>query len=348
MKKLAFSLLGNLEYFDLFGVPVFFFVHGSTKLKSPLSACLSLCTMMVILGISIMIIIDWVNNTNPRIIPSAQNYSVTELLSTNITVSHPFSYDNYYAYFALYAQRPNGQKIARDNLTVYFDFWYDLLDQKQNLSTIESVNCSVEQMDRFLLLDDKTIKNDAGKVSMWGVCIKNPLQMGLFPYTSIRAINRTEITFKVGPCKNSSANFNHCKPIEEIYDMTKYLKVQAAIPQTFFDFQPGNQMRKRGYNYELMGVDQSMTRSYTNALVPATIKSDYGLVYADFREDFTDYNSGLETFEQILRINQNDLFFKYNVFLAYNSEIYYRQNQRLSDIAGSIGGIINVIMLSQN
>ena len=338
-------MLSTLKSFDLFGVPVNFFINGNTKLKSPLSACLSLSTIMCILAISILIIIDWVRNTNPRIIPSAQNYSITELLSKNLTISHTFTHENYYAYFSPYIQLPDGTKIGRDNITNYFDFWYDFLDQNQKLSTIESVKCSVEEMDRFLLLDDQTIKNDAGKISLWGVCIKNPLQMGLFPYPTIRAVNRTQITFKLGPCKNSSQNNHHCKPITEIYDMAKYVKIQAAIPQTFFDFKPGNQMRKRGYNYELLGIDKSVTRTYTNFLLPTTVMTDFGLLYEDYKEAFTDFNFGLETFDQILRTEQNDLMFTYGVYLAYNSDVYFRQNQRLNDVAGSIGGIINIILL---
>ena len=345
MKNLFFRVLNSLEVFDLFGVSVNFLINKSTKLKSPLSGFISLSTMVTIIVISILLIISWINNANPRIIPSAQNYSVTELLSKNITISHTFTHDNYYAYFSPYLFFPNGSIVPKSNLTGYFEYWYDFLDQTQNTTTIESMDCSVEQMDRFLILDDQTIQNDIGRISEWGVCIKNSLTMGHYPYTSRRVINRTEIIFKLGPCKNSSLNQNHCKPVEQIYEMTKYLKIQTAIPQTFFDFQKGKQMRKRGYNYEVMGIDKSVTKSFINSLVPATMQSDYGLIYEAFQEDFTDYNSGLESFDQVLRSEQDDLFFQYTVYLAYNSNVYFRQNQRVNEVVGSIGGIINIILM---
>ena len=233
MRSFFLSFLSFLELFDLFGVPVNFLIKKNTKLCSPLSGCVSLLTIIATIIISILIIIDWVKITNPRIIPSAQNYSVTELLSKNKTIAYPLNHENYYDYFSPYLFFPNGSLVPRDSLTGYFDFWYEFLDQNQNTTTIDWIKCSVEEMNIFVMLDDEIISNDPGQVSEWGACIKDPLIMGHYPYLQRRVINRTEITFKVGPCKNSSENQNHCKSIEDIFEMAEYFKIQSAIPQTF-------------------------------------------------------------------------------------------------------------------
>ena len=123
------------------------------------------------------------------------------------------------------------------------------------------------------------------------------------------------------------------------------LKIQSAIPQTFFDFQSENKIRKRGYNYEIFEIDKSVIRRFKNALVPATVQSDHGLVYEKYKEDFTDYNTGIESTDQVIRSDDEDLFFQYTVYLAYNSDIYFRQNQRMNEVVGNIGGIINILFV---
>ena len=49
------------------------------------------------------------------------------------------------------------------------------------------------------------------------------------------------------------------------------------------------------------------------------MQSDHGLVYEKYKEDFTDYNSGLESTDQVIRSADEDLFFQYTVYLAYNT-----------------------------
>ena len=341
--KKFISLFRNL---DLYGIPVNLLINKKTKFQSNFGALVSVGIMCIVVYVIFLNVVAWLNNDNLKIISSNKNYSVTELFAKNMSMIYNLNHDNYYIYFAPYLIYPNGSRINYQSLSPYFSFKYYYTNSTMALLDLESEKCSVQQMDVFLKLSEETINLDKGKVSQWGLCIKNPLQMGLFTDPIKRVCNRTSIVFKVLECVNSTQNFNSCAPQNQIDDAIKYLEIQATIPKTFFDFQNKLNPKEEAYDYQYFHLDKNQFKRYTNNLLPISLNTDYGKISPNYRLDSIDFITDSLIFEPKVRtLDDDEELFRYEIMMGFNTQSYYRESSKLNDLAGIVGGVINVLFM---
>ena len=217
------------------------------------------------------------------------------------------------------------------------------MDRK--LSSARNVNkpCKTDHVDIFLGLDEETIKNDIGKTSKNRICIKDSFKMGLIPDVNTSTIKTPAFAFSLYQCANSSKNNNSCPSQPEIDYMIKYTTIQTSVPTTVYDFNNAKKPQKITYDYRIPTLDKSMKKKYNNFMTTSILYTDYGVISEEYRLQSTNFNPNLE-YDPNLR-QEIDPLFVYESELSMNFQIYYLKNLKLTEIAGSLGGLLNMIFL---
>ena len=143
---------------------------------------------------------------------------------------------------------PNGTQIPGIYLKNYFTYKITYLDENLNSKELLTEPCKIDQQDIFLGFDQTKIEQDAGKTSVYRICIKNNYKMGTFPNNTRSTVLQPYIYFSFFQCVNSTDNKNSCAAQEAIDEMIKYTTVQATVPTTLYDFKNTKKSQKNVYD----------------------------------------------------------------------------------------------------
>lgn len=166
--------------------------------------------------------------------------------------------------------------------------------------------------------------------------------MGLNADVERGSINTHSLGLKVKQCMNSTENNNFCAPIEKIQEMIKYVTVQASIPKTIYDFKNKTNSIKRMYKDEIFLLDWNLKKILFTEINPTFLYKDYGFFSEDYVFDSISFNPTQAVFDVNSKTEEN-VFFSYQILTSFQIEKYYIRNQKLNDIVGTFGGIVNVL-----
>ena len=110
-----------------------------------------------------------------------------------------------------------------------------------------------------------------------------------------------------------------------------------------YNFKKTGKPQSNFYDYQTYNLDKSLYKYYQNALIPTLLYTDYGLLYDDYRLMETNFNPRIFYDPRIRR--DSDPLFVFDFIVNQNFQMYYQKNQKINEIAGSLGGLINVIFL---
>ena len=187
------------KLFDLYGQNVNLYISKKTKLHSTFSGFISIGVVLIILYAFSVFLDSWLNGGKMTVIPSAISYSISELLAKNETISFEFDYRNYYVYFVITANLPNGTTLLTKSLLSYVTYNYTYFSVEGDYIAMAPDACQMQYEDVFLGFDQETIKNDAGVSKRNRVCIKDSFKMGLFPDIPTKQLRQPEFFFSVFP-----------------------------------------------------------------------------------------------------------------------------------------------------
>lgn len=348
MAKILKKIKRFFRFFDLYGQNVNLYINKSSKFKSWFSGLISLGILIFICYFFAPILKTWMNQQTLITIPATVNYSVKQLIQENKPYEYDISYKNFYVNFIIKALLPNGTTLINEELKSYitFRYVYDDIFSKENLLDYEI--CNVKKENIFLGLDEQensdSIENgNDNENNPNRLCIANSFKMKIVPDIEKKKINSTQFFFQIYKCENSSSNSNSCATNEEISNIIKYIEIQAYIPKTIYDFQNVLSPKTRIYDLQIFTLEQNI-KIYNYSLVPTLLYTDQGWINEDYFLDQTDFNGNIAS--ESFRVNENqNLLFRYNFLIGYTFQIYYRRNQKINEVIGSFGGIINVIFL---
>ena len=347
MSKFHFSFLKIckfLRYFDLYGQSINLFVSKKKKFCTAGSGCISILIIILIFQYYKTLISSWVNRQNMTLIPSEISLSVTDLLARNASYNYTFDYTNYYLYFAIRGLSPEGKFIGNKDITKYLSTSFSYMNKLGNIIPLKDEGCNTQYQDIYLGLGDEVIRKDENKTSPNLHCIQNKLEMGLFPDPNLKTVNLSLLLFSINQCVNSSANNHSCASKEEIKKMLKYIQVQSSVPKTIYDFQ-SSQPNTNIYDYQLTFLDPFLTKNYNNAIIPTLLMTDEGLIDEDYKMNQINFNPDI-TYDPQVRDDSENLLFRMAFGVSFNMKVYrQKQNVKLSDVIGNMGGYLNLLFL---
>ena len=342
-KQIFKNLRKAFKFFDLYGQNVNLFIDKKPKFYSTFSGIMSIFIIAIILYTFTGFISSWLNKEKMNLIPSSVSYSVNELMMKNQDYEYLFNYENYYIYWGITANLPNGTIFHTIDLKKYYTYKISYYSENLEDGEIAVEPCKIDHQDVFLGLGEKIINNDLGKIGIQTICIKNNFKMGLFPDRNLSIIKTPGISFSLYQCLNSSENNYSCASQQSIDEMIKYTYVQTTLPTTVFDFNNVKKPQKNIYDYHYTYLDKSMLKLYINSVTTTTLYTDYGLISEDYRLQSTNFNPNINYDPKIRE--SNDPMFIFNVGVSLNFQIYYLKNLKLNELVGNLGGLVNAIFL---
>lgn len=342
-KSSLIKILQFFKFFDLYGQNVNLFINKRPKFYSTCSGIISMGVIVIVIFTFVGFINSWLNNEKMTAISSSFSYSTGELLSKNQNYEYDFNYQNYYIYWGFYATLPNGTFIITKDYMSYFTYNVTYLNENSIKSRLETEQCHLDKQDIFLGLDKATIEADRGNRAINRICIRDNYKMGLFPDRSIDYVFQPEIYFSLYQCVNSTNNNNSCASQEEIDEIIKYTTVQVSIPISLFDFKNYKKPQKNIYQDQFTKLDKSVLKYYTNYMISTSLYIDDGLINDDYRHQSTNFNPKVNYDPKFREVN--DPLYVFDCFVDGNFQDYSLRNEKLNDIAGNLGGLINAIFL---
>ena len=342
-KKIVKTTRTLLKYFDIYGQNVNLYINKSPKLRSACSGLISLAIIVMISYTLIGVILSWMNREKMRVITSELSLSISQILDKNENYKYELSYNNYNIYFSVRAFLPNGTTLINQQLRKYFTYNFYLIDEKLQKVPINYEYCKTDNYDIFLGKDKETIKRDQNKTNQNRLCLQNSVILGLFADPKLQVVHQPELHFSIKPCVNSTENRNMCSTQNEIHNIIKYTNIQASIPITFYDFQNAKNPQKNYYDYKFIDLDEALSKSYKNYLIPTLLYTDYGLINDEYRLEGTTFNPDI-FYDSKIRQN-DDYLFDFSFMVSPNLQMYYQKNLKVNELIGSLGGIINAIFL---
>lgn len=343
--SLVKKLQRSIKLFDLYGQNVNLFINKKPKFYTTLGGLVSICVIFLIAYIFYGFIFSWLNYEKMTLIPSLISNSVNELLAKNQTFEYNFNYQNYYIYWIITAVLPDGTILRTSNLQKYFNYSITYMSKNYVSEEFLTEPCDNGYIDVFLGLDQETINRNVGKKNMNRICIKNSFKMGFYPDQTISTIRNPGFTFNVFQCVNSSSNNNSCAPQNEIDEMIKIAYIQTSLPNTVYDFKNYKKPQKNIYDYHYTFLDKSLIKTYYNYLTITNLFIDDGLFSEDYKIVSTNFNPNID-YDPNVKQKDNDPLFQLIITLSFNTQNYYLRNQKINEIIGNLGGLINAIFLA--
>jgi len=341
------NLLKNIEKhftsLDMFGQKVEFNINDQKMIKSKLGAFTTLAIFVTATYFFIQSTLAVVNLEKLTIITAESSLDTPTMLLQNQSFSYIFDESNYFPYFVMSVQFPNGSTLDYVQLEKYVVQNITYKDHLMKISNANFSSCNISKQDIFLQMDDAQIQSDINQTSRWRICIDDALPMGLFADIPTQYVNRTYITYNINMCQNTTENGNMCATEDEIKEILPLVIVQASIPQTVYNFNDHNNPRKRSYDNQLYSLDFSMTKFYNGFLIPVYLTTDHGLISENYVSDSIDFN--LETLRDDSSTRSDISLFQYDISMSFDQATYFRKNQKLIDILANLGGIINLLLM---
>ena len=338
------KLKRTLMFFDLYGQTANFYFKKQPKFQSASSGLMSMGVIALVIYSFIGYINSWVQKEKMTLITSAISYSATEVLTKNLTFDYNVNSQTYYIYWALTANLPNGTILHAPQLKPYFSYKVSYISQYYVNEELATEPCHSDRMDRFIGLDEATIKSDINKTNINRICIKDNFRLGIYPNLKNLFVNQSQFQFSVYLCSNSTSNNNSCASQEAIDDMIKYSYVQTSTPTTVFDFNNVKKPQKTYYDYRFTYFDKSMNKFYKNQLTATFLYTDHGIISEDFQLEATNFNPNLD-YDPNLRQKPEDPLFQINFQMGANLQFYYLRNLKLNELIGNLGGLVNAFVL---
>lgn len=344
-KRTSKTYPSYFKYADIFGVPIELYFHGSRRYRSYSSALISTFIIAFSLYLLCLQLIGWNNIDNSTTIYSTENFSVTSLLTENRSIEYTLNSENYNIYFAVWATLPNGNELNYIDLAKYFQiqYKYSPTGDEVNAVNIESESCNTLTQNNFLGLayNDSIKPNDVNEFQM---CIKSPFKMGLMGDLASQSVFSPSILFEISKCSNETAIKKYsCASDEEIQQIIKYVHVQASIPKTIFDFKNKTFPIKRIYKYEDYSLDLNLIKRMANEIDPTFLYKDCGYLFDNYILDSLNFNPNQPTININTKDSDSNVLFQYDITSSYQIEKLYVKNQKLNEMLGSYGGMINLL-----
>lgn len=336
------KLISLFTYLDIYGRNVELYINSYTKVRSKFGAFLSLIILIFSFYLFLDAFRNWIENKSLKIISSSHAYTVSELLSMKNPISFSLDYQNYNLYVSMTARLPNKTTLNYDSLQRYFTQYFYYYGHKGEVLEIPFNKCSIGKQSEFLLqpkidAEEEVFNNTS--------CLNEKIIMGLFPDNKNMVVNLTSLSYSIERCKNSTENGNFCVSNDEFYNVLPYVKIQMSIPNSIYDFNDATSPRKRTYNYQFYTLDPYLIKVYNNRLMPVILKTDIGTISDEMELDSIDFNVENVNHEISIKNYGDDLFFAYNFSLGFTELTYYRKNEKIYQIVGNFGGIINILFL---
>lgn len=330
---------------DFYGHKIDLYIGSERYLKSEIGALFSVVILFISVYAMSQNIADLISLQKLTTISSSKTLSVTEVLAKNQSIEFDFDFSNYYIYFSLTANFPNGSRLYAENLTRFFTQNYSFLNKYGVEVPLPFEKCFTRSSNKFLMIN-ADLGNKINETSKATYCLKEntTVQMGFFPDVVGKHVYHTEISYSVKRCENTTANGNKCAPDKEIEAILPYIQVQSSAPRTLFDFNNPQNPRLRTYDYDIYHLDMSISKMSYARLQPVFLNTDRGLIYDSYKLDSVDFNTERVFYENSLR-KSTDAFFKYSVTFGPNQVIYNRLNEKIYMIFASFGGFFNVLFL---
>lgn len=342
MKSHSISIKKYLKFFDLYGQTVNLYIEKSTKFKSQFGGFLSIGILFFISYCIFGVLISWAKNEKITVITSESKYSVNELLRANKNHEYELNYRNFYPYFVIRADLPEGT-IYTQKMMKYFSFDFTYSDTCGQIISLGYEFCRDSYYDTFLEMDKQIIKEDEGKINKNRICLKESVKIGLYVNSTISTLNAPEIHFQIYGCKNSTENQYSCASPEEIDEIIPNVVIQATIPLTLYDFQNTQKPQQNFHDFSYIRLDKLMYKYVQNQLIPTFLFADYGYLYEDYRLHATNFNPNI-FFDPLAR-KESQPFYDYMFAISLDVKSIYLRNQKFNEILASLGGIINAIFL---
>lgn len=348
MKQLTRKCTKNgylFKYFDLFGIPIQLNFDEKRRYRSYVGAFFSLILFSLSMSLLIFQLVKWYNMSTSTVIYSTENFSINNIFAENRNMTYELNYSNYNIYFAIYAILPDLTSLNFKELANYIDIQikYSESGYGVDFKKLDYENCKFRRQRIFLDLPYENIFEN--ETSVWSMCLVNPLKMGLFMNKKIFDIQDPTLMLQIKQCQNTTLNNNSCSSKEEIEKMLKYINIQITIPKTNYDFKNQSNPVKRLYLYEDYRPDFKFQKTITNQINPSILYSDWGLIDDDYKLNSINFNPGQQILDIYTKDEQDNIFFEYKINLSYQIDRYYIRNQKLNDIIGSFGGLVNLFFV---
>ena len=336
------KIFSFFSFFDLYGKQIEFYIDRRRTVTSRIGGMISLIVLALAfytLGVNLY---TWETLQNFKVISSSTSLSPAQLLSSGKNSSFIFDYSNYYLYFALSADLQNGTFLEYYDLARYFTPHVNYIDQNFVNRQLELENCWKKQQFEYLQQPYTGADNARGTKIL---CIKDDLLMGLMPNRTMQYIINPSIIYQVVKCRNSSENNFSCASEQEIEKMLPYVNIQVSVPKSSYDFSDTQNPRKRNWDINSLHLDYNLMKGYTGFLGQSYLMVDNGIWNTNYNQKSVDFNVDKLQYEVSIRdVQKNDVLLKYDIHFAFGVQTYYLQNMKLTEIIGTFGGTINLLM----
>ena len=337
------SLKNACKFFDIYGQNVNLFINKKPKFYSSFSGLLSIGVIFIVSYLFVQFMISWFDGGKMTVITSSISLSISELLDQNKTLSYDFNYQNYYVYFVIVANLPNGSYFLTKDLEKFVSYNFTYYSIEEKYERLQADACLMQYEDIFLGFGQEKINEDEGLSKKNRICIKDSIKMGLFPDLPTKQLKQPEFFFSVYRCVNSTENNNSCASDEEIDEMLEFIQVQTSIPTTIYNFQKTGNPQSNFYDYQNIQLDNYLFKYYQNGLIPTFLYTDYGILNDDYRLMGTNFNPKIFYDPKIRK--KSDPLLIFDFLVNQNFQIYYQENLKIDEIAGNLGGLMNIIFL---
>lgn len=330
------------SFFDLYGKQFQFYIDRKRTVSSRFGGLISLIVLTLAFYTFGLNLYTWENFQNFKVISSSKSSSPAQLLASGQNFSFTFTHENYFLYFALSADLQNGTFLEYYDLARYFTPRMSYIDQNFFTIEIPLENCWKKKQFEFLQQPYEGDDNARGTKIL---CLKNDVLMGLMPNQTMQYILNPSLIYQVVKCRNSSENNFSCASEEQIEEMLPFVSLQVSIPKSAYDFRDTENPRKRNWDSQVIHLDYNLVKWYTGFLQQSYLMTDEGIWNEEYKEKSVDFNVENIQYEVSIRNNSNnDVLMKFGFHFGFNIQIYYLQNMKLTEIIGTFGGTINLLM----
>lgn len=344
MKNLR-SLFAKLKVFDIFGRSVGIYINESPKYRSYLGAFISISIFCLSLAFLANLLNAWVHIDNATTINSTENLTLNNLLLENRSIIYDFTKSNYYIYFAISVQYPNQTILNYHQMEKYFQIEYRYSDDVdiQAEKVLETEDCFRRAQNDFLLIDYDKSTVPEFKQSSFQMCLKNKIKLGLISDLEGGKIFNPSLNLEIRICQNSTKNNFGCAGEDEIKEIIPFVVIQASIPKTIYDFRNTSKPVKRMFKYEFYYLDWNLNTIVRNEMIPSFLYNDHGFFSDDYQFNSLDFNPDRPIQGVRTRKDTDKILYQYKIAVSLQNDKYYIRNQKINDLIGSFGGIINIL-----
>ena len=339
------GVIHNFKFLDMYGFPIELYLKESRNFKSNSGALITIIVILLAILSFFSQIDSWLNAEKCTPIYSMENHSVRNILDQNLTIQYTLQNENYNIYFsvnAILSEKTLGYKDLSKYLII--EYKYSKTGNDVDFVPLEYESCNSRTQNEFLGLNYDKEKVPVNKTNDFQMCIKYPFSLGLQAQPANQMVWLPILSFEIKECVNTTENNFFCASEKEIQDMIQYVTVQASIPKTIYDFKNKTEPIKKMFQYQIFYLDWNMKLRLVSEINPSYLYKDFGIISEDYYFQNVDFNAEKPVLNVRTKNQENKLLFQYQIRLSFQVDKYFLRNQKLGDILGSFGGILNIIL----